>query len=856
MAKDKGTTLPITQLNGLMINYDNNNSTFNPPSVTLAQRETLVNIAGGNATDPIAANRVKEGTIIYNSSFAQAQIFQRGTWRTLAAFVPGSGNVVGPDSSTAGAISIFTDASGTLIGEYTANDKVITGSNLLINNTGAEGAAVASTASQVVVFRGTDGQTTIGAKNDAGEPILIGQVALKAPFLSNRKSKTKASQTLPTDITALSGIGVVDFSEGEGLGFITCEEQQFITLNIQPLTLTQNILLTDDQEDSDPSSPNYNAIVEIRSDVGGFQLPRLTQDTLDNMILNPINDLGLMAYNKDNDVNAPVFYNGETFVPLGGGGGGSGDVTSTATSTQSTQIAIFADTTGKIIKNSGITISSNVISTVGISASGNIRSGNLSLVDDDSDGAVTLACSPITNGDYTLSFPGKIGSINQALSLIDNEGTLDWIPIGDGSGNVSVDVSETVGRAIPIWSSTDSTTLTSSPLVVNVFGGSGDYNIFQLGGSLNSVRLTDSGHVENRPFILFDSNGFSTTLQASSDSSGKSWIMTLPSNPGDTNGQALVTDGNGNTFWSTNLISFGTPTHSGINIDYTNPQNPSISLEFASIMPGNTSILPAGITDATVSLTQCVQFSYPIAFQADLSAYFTVTNIGNHGYVSINSNDHIDTGTTDDDGDAPYFNIIAPQRIMAMEFDVVSSINVKNVLERGKPVTKEVYDLFKKINLVKYEYKDKIRAGIGTHYGLIAEEFHEIMPHMVHNHQDFIPNIMCKGEVTYKDQQNIIVLLNEDKQLDILIDKQIKLFTNSGEIYGTVTSNLKETINIKLDKEYPEFNQVFVYGTKENCPVVAKDRLPEISLCVAKYQDELIESLMDRCTKLEQKLGV
>ena len=92
MPIDKGTSKPITQLSSLQINYKDENSCFNPPIVTTAERNALVNTDDPNKP-------IKDGTLIFNSDTGYQEYYSGGKWIAIKEGGGGSGDVTGPENA-------------------------------------------------------------------------------------------------------------------------------------------------------------------------------------------------------------------------------------------------------------------------------------------------------------------------------------------------------------------------------------------------------------------------------------------------------------------------------------------------------------------------------------------------------------------------------------------------------------------------------------------------------------------------------------------------------------------------------------------------------------------------------------
>jgi len=214
---------------------------------------------------------------------------------------------------------------------------------------------------------------------------------------------------------------------------------------------------------------------------------------------------------------------------------------------------------------------------------------------------------------------------------------------------------------------------------------------------------------------------------------------------------------------------------------------------------------------------------------------------GIYGY--LNSSGQI--GITPASQQNPY-SINCNNRIKASEFNAVSSKEIKNILTQD--IDEEALEIFKKINFSKYQYKDKVKNGFSTIYGLIAEDLFSVVPDWVSNDFDFVPNIMTKALIkklknnTYELsgnfnfdfdlEQNSLKIIgnNESYVVSILEKKQDKL----------IIKNNKNDQDMKLEKE------IFVYGTYKKCPSITKNNVFELGLVVLK-------GLIKRLEKLEKK---
>ena len=213
---------------------------------------------------------------------------------------------------------------------------------------------------------------------------------------------------------------------------------------------------------------------------------------------------------------------------------------------------------------------------------------------------------------------------------------------------------------------------------------------------------------------------------------------------------------------------------------------------------------------------------------------------GSYGYLNS-------SGTTGQaTGQNPY-SINCTNRVKASEFNAVSSKKIKTILGRGEEIEHTAIELFKKIPLFKYKYKDVVKEGNADHYGIIAEELAEVIPAFVNmDDKEWIPNIYTNSKVT-KESDNLYKL-HFNKKLENIETKRLKLIFQDQDTEKHTEVTIVEMRDKKLivfcKEDLPK--SVFVYGTYEICPTVAKQKVFELGTVVLK-------SLLRRIETLEQK---
>lgn len=222
-----------------------------------------------------------------------------------------------------------------------------------------------------------------------------------------------------------------------------------------------------------------------------------------------------------------------------------------------------------------------------------------------------------------------------------------------------------------------------------------------------------------------------------------------------------------------------------------------------------------------------------------------VHEYGTYGYLTSG-------GATGVGSDAPMYDIKCNGRIRTSEVNVWSSKNIKNILARGQIIQNEAANLIQTLPTVKYNYKDPSLDGKGNYYGMISEEIKDYLPDYVTSEENkFAPNIMKQATATLLDYNTIgIIIENAERDYPDIIDKKIQIIAVKNACQGTVLSILGNTITVKTDFSLQLSEKtidVFVYGTYEDCPTIAKMHLFDMALCA-------LQNCLSRIQQLENKV--
>ena len=241
--------------------------------------------------------------------------------------------------------------------------------------------------------------------------------------------------------------------------------------------------------------------------------------------------------------------------------------------------------------------------------------------------------------------------------------------------------------------------------------------------------------------------------------------------------------------------------------------------------------------------------NFPIRFTRALHVdnYYDsfIREYGTFGYLNSGGG----TGTA---SDSPIYDIKCNNRIRASEINIWSSKNIKNILSTGKVVQDEAAVIIQSLPTVKYNYKDPSLDGKGNYYGMISEEIKDYLPNYVTSQENkFAPNIMKQATATLLNYNTIsIIIENAERDYPDIIDKKIQIIAIKNACQGTVLSILGNTITVKTDfalQLSEKTIDVFVYGTYEDCPTIAKMHLFDMALCA-------LQNCLSRIQQLENKV--
>jgi Chaperone of endosialidase len=599
-----------------------------------------------------------------------------------------------------------------------------------------------------------------------------------------------------------------------------------------------------------PIEPTTLAPLNTIFGQGGFAVAQMTTVQMNALItatplsgnVAPFGN-GAIVYNSDtNEFN---FYQDDVWIAIPSGG--FGDVSGPEVAVAG-EIAIFADTTGKLIADGGPNVA--FFSLEGLE--GGYQIGNLGAIQFTNESGVILvdtlipvtfsinggnSCSVFTDGlpegstspsavvelntttgalllsrMTTAQMNALLGSIVPVpipgLILYNTETNLfmsctneGWEPIG----NLTTPPT-TTQNGVATWGDTTGNQLLDNPLTIengfltitnsqgiNISGNTSSPGAINMNGNSQIVINSQASLINNG--IIFSSNVLAISTASSSNQSNL--------NIG-TNGILNVQSGG----------QFNVQSDAKIQLPFSGTAAETVS--------GNIN------TNSTIYAQGEDYYSSDGDNASNLIQ--NIYNTANHYFIRYNNA----TGSTNLTPARPY-SIVAKNYVAGAEFDAFSSLNIKNILnDDNEIIGTEALELFNKLPFKKYEYKDKIKHGDKVLYGMIAEEIREILPHSVSNHKDFIPNIMQPVDVIETANtknsydlffRNKVILDNAIKEGD-----RIQLIDKTEKKEGVIKSI--ETNVIVVEVSSPLESNVFIYGTYGDCPAISKDNIFEMGMVV------------------------
>ncbi|MFN8395704.1 MAG: tail fiber domain-containing protein [Bacteroidia bacterium] len=155
-----------------------------------------------------------------------------------------------------------------------------------------------------------------------------------------------------------------------------------------------------------------------------------------------------------------------------------------------------------------------------------------------------------------------------------------------------------------------------------------------------------------------------------------------------------------------------------------------------------------------------------------------------------------------------YVSIWAERRIVASEFNSVSDRRTKaniTLSEGSQDLSK-----LRKLEVVRYQYKDKSRKGDTWRLGFIAQQVMDIFPDAVNVSEEFVPDVYALGTSTKLEAEKLTITMEAPHGLSL--KDVVRLQCPSGMHEAEVTIMDDKTFSVEKWKYGKD--DVFVFGKK------------------------------------------
>lgn len=218
--------------------------------------------------------------------------------------------------------------------------------------------------------------------------------------------------------------------------------------------------------------------------------------------------------------------------------------------------------------------------------------------------------------------------------------------------------------------------------------------------------------------------------------------------------------------------------------------------------------------------------------------------IPSYHYMNQNSVGHYSGAST-------WVSIWTDYRVVASEFNSISDRRTKTnvTLSDGQNDLSRI----RKMEVVKYQYKDVTRKGDTWRLGLVAQQVLDIFPEAVNVSEDFVPDIYAMAESVKL----------EGEQLTITLEAQHGLTTGDTVRVAAPTGHLEETVEVKdahtfsINKWKFGDKDIFVYGKKvKDFMVVDYQRVFAMGLSATQEISRQVDVLRAENAALREEIAL
>jgi len=221
---------------------------------------------------------------------------------------------------------------------------------------------------------------------------------------------------------------------------------------------------------------------------------------------------------------------------------------------------------------------------------------------------------------------------------------------------------------------------------------------------------------------------------------------------------------------------------------------------------------------------------------------------GDYGSVSLTEDSYSEVTTTGaalGDTATNSYSLYADGKIAASEFNAVSDIRTKNIMNK-RNIEKDV-DFINNIEIYDYNFIDKHNYDNKNKIGFIAQEIFKLNENLINKSKKFIPNVLKR--LIASDDKKIII----SKDIDININDILKVEINDNGNYIIKNSKVIEKkeideLNYYIILDLKNYKEIFIYGK------LVDDFMTVDINQILSMNTNVIKFLLDENKKINERL--
>ena len=228
----------------------------------------------------------------------------------------------------------------------------------------------------------------------------------------------------------------------------------------------------------------------------------------------------------------------------------------------------------------------------------------------------------------------------------------------------------------------------------------------------------------------------------------------------------------------------------------------------------------------------------------DVQQIYSTYNEGAYGYLIPNGNTGTATNTS------ASVSIRATGKILAPEFDALSDRRIKTNIAPVSTVS--ALSLARNLEVVHYNYIDKMSKGLATKTGFIAQQVETALPDAINRTSDFIPSVYAPALKLNETGSRLTVTTLQPHnfvQGDI-----IKLYDKANKSYEVRVSAVSAATAFEISDWDGPSDSLFIYGKRINdLRSVDFDQITAVSIGAVQELDKKVAELEKRNAALENE---